>query len=59
MNIIEHYGTYKVNIFPDKPSEIKKYINNANLNIKTKYETEFAHIFIAEKINLPIISKSP
>lgn len=28
---------------------LEKYINNANLNIKTKYETEFAHIFIAEK----------
>lgn len=52
-------GTYKVSIFPDKPSEIEKYINNANLNIKTKYETEFAHIFIAEKNKLPIISKSP
>ena len=52
-------GKYKANIFPDKQSEIEKYINNANLNIKTKYETEFAHIFIAEKINLPIISKSP
>lgn len=45
-------GTYKVNIFPDKPSEIEKYINNANLNIKMKYETEFAHIFIAEKNKL-------
>ena len=52
-------GKYKANIFPDKQSEIEKYINNANLNIKTKYETDFTHIFIAEKINLPIISKSP
>lgn len=44
-------GKYKANIFPDKQSEIEKYINNANLNIKIKYETDFTHIFIAEKIN--------
>ncbi len=42
-------GTYKVNIFPDNPCEIEKFINNANLKIKTKYETEFAHIFICKK----------
>lgn len=45
-------GNYKVNIYPDNPSEIEKYINNTELNIKTKYETEFAHIFIYKKIEL-------
>lgn len=47
-NIID-MGTYKVNIFPDNPKEIENCINNANLNIKIKYETEFAHIFICRK----------
>lgn len=42
-------GTYKVNIFPDNPNDIEKYIKNAKLNIITKYETEFAHIFVCTK----------
>lgn len=43
-------GNYKINIYPDNPNDIAKYINNAKLTIKTKYETEFAHIFICENI---------
>lgn len=42
-------GTYKVDIYPDNPNEIEKYIKNANLSIKAKYETEFAYIFISQK----------
>ena len=44
-------GNYKVNIFPDNPKTIEKYVNMAKLTIKTKYETDFAHIFICEKCN--------
>ncbi len=42
-------GTYKVKIFPDNPKEIENCINNSNLSIITKYETDFAHIFICQK----------
>ncbi len=42
-------GNYKVDIFPDNPKTIEKYVNMAKLTIKTKYETDFAHIFICEK----------
>lgn len=42
-------GNYKVNIYPDNPKNIEKYVNDSGLNIITKYETEFAHIFICRK----------
>lgn len=42
-------GNYKVDIFPDNPKTIEKYVNMAKLTIKMKYETDFAHIFICEK----------
>lgn len=42
-------GTRKITVFPDTPAEIKSYIANSGLLIIELYETEFAHIFIAEK----------
>ena len=42
-------GMRKITVFPDTPEEIKSYIANSGLLIIELYETEFAHIFIAEK----------
>ena len=42
-------GMRKITVFPDTPAEIKSYIANSGLLIIELYETEFAHIFIAEK----------
>ena len=42
-------GTRKIRIFPDKPEEIKTYIANSGLLLIERYETEFAHIFVATK----------
>ena len=38
-----------ISVYPDNPDEIKKYITQAGLTITEQYETEFAHIFIAQK----------
>ena len=43
------YGTRKIAVFPDTPAEMKSYIANSGLLLIEHYETEFAHIFIAEK----------
>ena len=45
-------GMRKITVFPDTPSEIKSCIANSGLLIIEQYETEFAHIFIAEKTRL-------
>ena len=42
-------GTRKITVFPDTPAEMKSYIANSGLMLLEHYETEFAHIFIAEK----------
>ena len=42
-------GMRKITVFPDTPAKIKSYIANSGLLIIELYETEFAHIFIAEK----------
>lgn len=42
-------GTHKITVFPDTPEKIKAYIANSGLISVEQYETEFAHIFIAEK----------
>ena len=45
-------GTRKITVFPDTPAKIKSYISNSGLLLTEQYETEFAHIFIAEKTRL-------
>lgn len=42
-------GGRKLQIFPDKPEEILSFIKDARLIIVRQYDTEFAHIFVAEK----------
>ena len=42
-------GTRKITVFPDTPEEIKTYIENSGLLLIEHYETEFAHIFVAQK----------
>ncbi len=42
-------GDRKLQIFPDKPGEILSFIKDAGLIIVKQYDTEFAHIFVAEK----------
>ena len=41
-------GTRKITVFPDTPAEMKSYIENSGLLLIEQFETEFAHIFIAE-----------
>lgn len=43
------FGTRKITVFPDTPEKIKAYIVNSGLLQKEHYETEFAHIFAADK----------
>lgn len=43
-------GVSQITVFPDKPIETQHYIENAGLTVIEKYETEFAHIFIAQKL---------
>lgn len=42
-------GFSKVSVFPDKHEEIELYIEKAGFVLLEKYETEFAHIFVAKK----------
>lgn len=42
-------GMRKITVFPDTPAEMKSYIENSGLLLIEQFETEFAHIFIAEK----------
>lgn len=42
-------GVRKIPVFPDSVEDIKKHIDNTGLCLSEIYETEFAHIFIAEK----------
>lgn len=42
-------GSRKINVFPDRPDIMLSHIANAGLFLTERYETEFAHIFIAEK----------
>lgn len=42
-------GTRKITVYPDTPEKIKTYIEASGLLLIEHYETEFAHIYIAEK----------
>ena len=42
-------GDRRIQIFPDKLEEILSFIKDAGLIIVKQYDTEFAHIFVAEK----------
>lgn len=42
-------GTRKITVFPDTPEKTASYIDNAELKLLEKIETEFAYIFVAEK----------
>ena len=42
-------GDRRIQIFPDKPEEMLSFIKDAGLIIVKQYDTEFAHIFVAEK----------
>ena len=41
-------GDRKLQIFPDKSEEMLSFIKDAGLIIAKQYDTEFAHIFVAE-----------
>ena len=43
-------GFTKIKVFPDKPDDMKMYIEKSGMHIEEHYETEFAHIFVAKKI---------
>ena len=42
-------GTRKITIFPDTPDEMRTYIVDSGLLLIEQYETEFAHVFVAQK----------
>ena len=42
-------GTRKIKIYPDNADSITEYIKAAELTILNQYDTEFAHIFVAQK----------
>ena len=42
-------GTRRIKIYPDTKDKTVEYIKSAGLNIINQYDTEFAHIFVAQK----------
>ena len=42
-------GTRKIEIYPDTPEEIAKFIKSAGMTVAEQYETEFAVVFVAMK----------
>lgn len=44
-------GDSKITVYPDDPGNMRKYITAAGLTVLDHIETEFAHIFVAEKSN--------
>lgn len=44
------YGNRKIKLYPDDPEKIRKYINSAGLSLIKEQETEFANIFLCQKI---------
>lgn len=42
-------GTCKIKIYPDNSDAITEYIKAAGLTIINQYDTEFAHIFVAQR----------
>ncbi len=48
------FGTRKITVFPDTPMKTKTYIANSGLLLTEHCETEFAHIFTAEKLRLKL-----
>lgn len=40
-------GFTKIKVFPDKPDDMKMYIEKSGLHIEEHYETEFANVFVA------------
>lgn len=42
-------GTRKITVFPDTAAKTKAYIVNSGLLLTEHHETEFAHIFVADK----------
>ncbi len=45
------YGNLKISVFPDKPDETETNIACSGLTLEERFETEFAHIFVARKDN--------
>ena len=43
-------GINKIVIYPDIPDAMAEYIKSAGLNLVEQYETEFAFIFVAQKV---------
>lgn len=43
------FGTHRVPLYPDTPSEILASLEKAYLILKAQFDTEFAHIFVAVK----------
>ena len=43
------YGTRKLEVFPDSPSDIKKHLNKAGIFITDECETERAYIIAGER----------
>lgn len=39
----------KIKVFPDKPDDMKMYIEKSGMYIEEHYETEFANVFVAVK----------
>lgn len=44
------YGARKLTIYPDDPQCIAAYMRDTGLQVQPGFETEFAHVVIAEKI---------
>lgn len=44
------YGDRKIEVYPDNPTDIKKYIIKSGLKITDCIETEFAYIFVSSKL---------
>lgn len=45
-------GTRKIKIYPDNPTDICKFISEANLKLIAQFETEHAYIMVSQKASL-------
>ena len=42
-------GTYKIEIYPDNPTDVKQYAANAHLRLVNEFDTELGNIFVFTK----------
>ena len=45
-------GTRKIKIYPDNPTDVCHFIDDANLELTNQFETDNAHVIVSKKVSL-------